>query len=110
MGKQYEVNENFAFIAKSCLDALEKGKLKKAEEHLKDLNEELEEHNDDIIAADLSKHGWLTATRLKNKSGISKNLLKRLEKEDDAIDRWRRKEGTGRTFQSIVAKGTLSMY
>ena len=96
--KQYEVNENFAYIAKSCLDALEKGKLKKAEEHLKDLNEELEEHND-IIAADLSKHGWLTVTRLKNKSGISKNLLKRLEKEDDAIDRWRRKEGTG-SFQA----------
>ena len=68
----------------------------KAEKVLEDLQEDLELHQEDIIAADLSRNGWLTVSRLRNKSSLPSSLLKQIEKEDDAIDRWKRKSSIGR--------------
>ena len=66
--KQYEVNEEFCNISRCVQSALKKGHIEKARAKIEELTEDLEAHGEDIIAADLSRHGWLTVQRLRNKS------------------------------------------
>ena len=89
--KQYEVNEEFCNISRCVQSALKKGHIEKAAAKIEELTEDLEAHGEDIIAADLSRHGWLTVQRLRNKSSLSSSLLKQLEKEDEAIDKNKKK-------------------
>ena len=55
--KQHEVNENFLKLCRRALSCLEKSHIAKAKNYLKDLKEDLEEHSEDIITADFSRHG-----------------------------------------------------
>ena len=94
--KQHEVNDKFLKIVRRSISCLEKAHTSKAKTYLKELKEELEEHSEDIIAADISRHGWLTVSRIRDRGSLSSAVIRRIEKEDDNIDK-RRKSVVGQT-------------
>ena len=104
--KQYEVNDNFAKIIRRSVSCLEKGHVSKTVSYLKDLKNDLEEHSQDIIAADFSRHGWLTVSRIRNRGSLPTSILKQIEKEDEQIDKRRKQpifkvpKGTGKVDES----------
>ena len=112
--KQNEINEEFCRLAKAAKTALEKNQIAKVNDLLVDLIDGLEDHSEDIIAADVSRHGWLTVQRLRNKSSLPSTLLKRLEKEDASIDRWKKKmprsDGRSEGRSSQVDGNTYSKF
>ena len=94
--EQFGVNRDFLNIVKRASACLEKNYLEKLKNLLEELEIGLEEHEEDLICADLSRNGWLTVKRIRNKSSVSSDLLKKLEKEDDSIDRRKKRIGDGR--------------
>ena len=90
--KQFEVNENFLRTTRRAISAISSKQVDKTKSYLEDLKEDLEEHSNDIIAADFSRNGWLTVARVRNRSALPAKLIRLIEKEDDIIDR--RKKST----------------
>ena len=76
---------------KRAISNIKKGYLDKVRSLLNELQDSIEEQGQDLITADISRHGWLTVSRLKNKGPLTSNLLKRIEKEDKTLDNWRKK-------------------
>ena len=88
--KQYSVNEDFLKILRRGLSCLEKGQYSRARTYLEELKDDIEEHSEDIIAADFSRHGWLTVSRIRNCGSLPTSVLRQIEKEDDNIDKKRK--------------------
>ena len=89
--EQFSVSVGHLKIARRISSCLEKGYFEKAKVLSRELEGEIEEHTEDLVAADVSRNGWLTVKRLRNKSVLPTNLLKKIEKEDDSIDIQRKK-------------------
>ena len=81
----------FIRIAKKLQKALDKQQIHLAKNLAEDLLNDLEEHQEDLIAADLSRNGWLTVARIRNRCSLSENILREIEKADDQIDNRRSK-------------------
>ena len=62
--KQFDVNKNFLRIAKKIEKSLKKQQVHVAKTQTETLIEDLETHEEDLIAADVSRNGWLTVARL----------------------------------------------
>ena len=90
--QQYEVNHNFQKIVKRSLSCLEKGYTDKVRAYLEELDDSLEEHREDLIAADLSRNEWLAVQHLRNRSALPSSFLKKLERLDKFLDDSRKKE------------------
>ena len=93
LGKQHEVNEGFLDLTKKIQKCLGKQQLYQAKSLVDELLNEIECHSEDLVVADLSRNGWLTVQRLRNRCSLPSNLLKKLEKFDDEIDN-RKKKGS----------------
>ena len=89
--KQYEVNKGFTRLAKKIQKSLDKQQVHLAKNLTEDLINDLEEHQEDLIAADISRNGWLTVARIRNRCSLPKNILREIEKADDQIDSRRSK-------------------
>ena len=85
--KQFEINENFEKLAKRVEKALKSGRIEKAKDFIEKLVDEIEEHSEDLIGADVSRNGWLAVSRVRNRSSLPKNFLKELERVDASIDK-----------------------
>ena len=95
--KQFDVNRDFLLLAKKIQKCLDKQQIYQAKDHIENLLDELKTHQEDLIAADISRNGWLAVARLRDKCSLPKSLLKELEKVDDQIDNRRKKYRNGRT-------------
>ena len=89
--KQFEVISEFSKITKRAISNLKKGYNDKVKTLLYELQESIEEQEQDLITADISRHGWLTVSRLKNRGSLTSNLLKKIEKVDENLDKKRRR-------------------
>ena len=85
--KQWEVNDRFEKIAKRAESALKKGRIEKAKSCIEELVDGLEEHSEDLIGADISRHGWLSVARVRNRTSLPKDFLKELERVDTSLDK-----------------------
>ena len=97
--KQFEVNESFLKLTSRSLTCVERGHYSKAKKHLRALKEELEEHSEDVIAADFSRYGWLTVSRIRNRGALPTAVLRQIEKEDDNIEKRKRQGGMATQFK-----------
>jgi hypothetical protein len=97
--KQYQVNSQFKDLAAKIQLALTAKDLLKAKEATDALEEQLEEHEQDLVIADSSPHGWLAVARVRTAKELPKSLRKRLAVvEKDLNQQKQRNGGAGRKF------------
>ena len=88
--KQYTHNQKVLVKSKKILKLLRKDKVRKAKDLVKDLIGVLEDHSEDLIVADTSRHGWLTVHQLRGGDKLSSNLQRKIERSSSISDRGNR--------------------
>jgi hypothetical protein len=76
--KQYQVNLGFKYLAVKIKKALKAKELKKAKRAADELVDSLDEHEQDLIIADISPHGWLAVNKLRTSADLPKEVRKKL--------------------------------
>jgi hypothetical protein len=105
--KQYQVNNQFKDLAAKIQLALTARDLTKAKEATDALEEQLEEHEQDLVIADSSPHGWLAVARVRTAKELPKALRKRLAAvEKDLNQQKQRHGGSGRKFIKNAQQGS----
>lgn len=91
--KQFTVNSGFKDLAEKVLTALHASEVQVAKELAAELVEELEKHEEDLIIADSSPHGWLAVAKVRSATDLPKNLRKRLAQVEKDLDARRPRDG-----------------
>jgi len=93
--KQYQVNLEFKELAEKVVDALSKRELERGELVAGQLLEKIELHEQDLIIADTSPHGWLAVAKVRSNTELPKHVRKKLEQvnKDLAARRTFRQDG-----------------
>ena len=92
--KQYQINVEFKELATKVVAAVERSDKDRALETGGQLLEKLEEHEQDLIIADSSPHGWLAVAKVRSNTDLPKNIRKKLEQvERDLAARRKRTDG-----------------
>lgn len=94
--KQFEINSEFRDIAVRIKTALVDNEPRRAEVSVDKLLELLERHEEDLIIADVSPHGWLAVAKIRGTKELPKNLRKRLEQVDRELATKRQSYGQAR--------------
>jgi hypothetical protein len=76
--KQYQVNHGFKELAIKTKKALKAKEWKKAKKTVEELIDSLEEHEQDLVIADISPHGWLAVNKLRTSADLPKEVRKKL--------------------------------
>jgi hypothetical protein len=104
--KQYQVNNQFKDLAAKIQLAITAKDLAKAKEATDALEEQLEEHEQDLVIADTSPHGWLAVARVRTAKELPKDLRKRLAAvEKDLTIQKQRNGGSTRKFGKNPQQG-----
>ena len=90
--KQFLYNMKVSTKLKKVKSLLKKQKLNRALESVRDLLKLVEDHNDDLLIAENSRHGWLTVHQLRGGSSLSSDLQKKVEKIDSRLDKSRQQQ------------------
>ena len=80
--KQFEVNNGFLDLARKGLSCVQSGADRRAVKHLEELVQQLEGHEEDLLIADASPHGWLAVSKIRSTKELPKNIRKRLAEVD----------------------------
>jgi threonyl-tRNA synthetase len=80
--KQYEINAGFLETAQKALTCVEEKNIIRAKALLENLVQQLQEHEEDLLIADASPHGWLAVAKLRTTKELPKSLRKRLAEVD----------------------------
>jgi len=80
--KQFEVNSGFLEAARKVQVSIQASELKRAGKHVEELVQLLENHEQDILIADASPHGWLAVSKIRSTKELPKNIRKRLAEVD----------------------------
>jgi hypothetical protein len=80
--KQFQVNYSFKETAQKAVAALEASEVIRAKELLLSLVSDIERHEEDLIIADTSPHGWLAVSKIRSGQELPKSLRKKLEQVD----------------------------
>ena len=135
------IEKQFTFNEKVLSDLKKIKKLYKKKRHigdkLKEIVKLLEDHAEELLVADSSRHGWLTVHQLRGNQNLSSELLKKVDKIDNRLDKqkpqndrtrrgsgypskvdqkdgsftYRKKKGPGELLQELVTRkreGTCS--
>jgi Zn-dependent M16 (insulinase) family peptidase len=104
--KQFQVNFAFRELVTGIQQALAIKDWEKAEELAEELAEKLEQHEQDLIIADTSPHGWLTVSKLRNSTELPKAVWKRLDViEKELATKKQKYGGPRRNFKQFSAAG-----
>jgi hypothetical protein len=76
--KQFQVNSSFRELAAKIQQAHAVKDWEAAAAVADQLADQLETHEQDLVIADSSPHGWLTVNKLRNSTDLPKSLRKRL--------------------------------
>jgi hypothetical protein len=90
------VNLSFKEIAEKIRKAHKAKEWKRAKRATSELLDLLEEHEQDLIVADISPHGWLAVSKLRNSSELPKALRKKLTLVEKDLDAQKNKNGGAR--------------
>jgi hypothetical protein len=91
--KQYQVNLSFKELAKKIKKAHKAKEWRRAKRTTSELLDLLEEHEQDLIVADISPHGWLAVSKLRNSSELPKDLRKKLSVVEKDLDAQKNRHG-----------------
>ena len=64
--KQYELNSAFLDLAQKAQASVEARDGERAKQYLGDLIKQLEQHEEDLLIADASPHGWLAVSKIQS--------------------------------------------
>ncbi len=103
--KQFEVNTKVAELTDKSLAAVRRNSRRKAKAALKQLRDEIREHQEDLVIADTSPNCWLAVAKLRNRSELSDELRRKLEKVDKEIWRCRSYGGAQKKFSKFQNHG-----
>jgi YesN/AraC family two-component response regulator len=107
--KQFQVNFKFKELVQKIQQALKDKSVKKAKKIAEELEEALDEHEQDLIIADISPHGWLAVSKLRNSSDLPKSVRKRLATVEKDLDAQRAKNGGNKKkFLNVSTAGQES--
>jgi hypothetical protein len=108
--KQFQVNTQFKETVAKIQAALAAKDTGKAQEATNSLAEQLEEHEQDLIIADTSPHGWLAVSKLRTTKDLPKAVRKRLAavERDLAQQKTKKYGGPGKKFGGFQAKSSES--
>jgi hypothetical protein len=91
--KQFQVNLKFKELVSKIQQAHSDKEWKKAKYAADELAEGLEEHEQDLVIADISPHGWLAVSKIRNSTDLPKSLRKRLAAVEKEIDAQKARNG-----------------
>ena len=80
--KQYQINGEFKEQALRIQAAVAKGDKALAEDEVGGLLKVLEKHEEDLVIADTSPHGWLAVAKVRAGTELPKDLRKKLSQVD----------------------------
>jgi hypothetical protein len=100
--KQFQVNAAFKKLAKKTLAALEASDIQRANDTVHTLVADIEKHEEDLIIADTSPHGWLAVAKVRAGQELSKSLRKKLAQVEK--DLANRKNGGFKKKHNFVSK------
>jgi hypothetical protein len=108
--KQFQVNSQFKELTGKIQSALAAKDIGKAKELLELLADNIEEHEQDLIIADSSPHGWLTVAKLRTTKELPKDVRRRLSaiERDLAAQKSRKYGGVGKKFNKFPQQGSES--
>ncbi len=84
--KQFHINSGFKDLATKAQLALEAGEVQRAKDTVDALLHQLEEHEENLIIADSSPHGWLAVSKLRTHTELPKNVRKKLAQVEKELD------------------------
>jgi len=93
--KQYELNSSFLDLAQKAQASVEVRDGERAKLHLGELIKQLTQHEEDLLIADASPHGWLAVSKIRSTKELPKDLRKRLAAVDKQLSSQRTKDGDG---------------
>jgi len=93
--KQYELNTAFLDLAQKAQAAVEIRDGERAKLHLGELIKQLGEHEEDLLIADASPHGWLAVSKIRSTKELPKDLRKRLAAVDKQLSSQKEKPMDG---------------
>jgi len=93
--KQNEVNSGFLEVARKAQASANAGDARRAGKHLEELIQLLEAHEQDLLIADASPHGWLAVSKIRSTKELPKNIRKRLAEVDRQLSSQKDKPGDG---------------
>jgi hypothetical protein len=105
--KQFQINSQYKELVGKTQQALSSNDQQKAKELLQLLADQLEEHEQDLIIADSSPHGWLTVSKLRTTKELPKALRKRLAEVERDLNQQKQKKngGPGKRFTRFPQQG-----
>jgi hypothetical protein len=104
--KQFQVNASFRELTAKIQQAHAVKDWEGADAAADQLAEQLETHEQDLVIADSSPHGWLAVNKLRNSTDLPKSLRKRLAVvEKELASKKQRYGGPRRKFQQFQAPG-----
>jgi hypothetical protein len=104
--KQFQVNYAFRDLTAKIQQALAVKDWETAQEVTDHLAEQLEQHEQDLVIADTSPHGWLAVSKLRNSTELPKSIRKKLAAVEKQLDSRKPKNGgPRRKFQQFSSGG-----
>jgi len=106
--RQFHINAGFKEMALKAQQALEASEIGRARDQLDHLVAQLEEHEENLIIADSSPHGWLAVSKVRSHKELPKSLRKKLAQVEKELDSKRprsRYGGTQRRFGGVQREG-----
>jgi len=94
--KQYEINSEFREVALRIKSALVENEPRRAETSVDKLLELLERHEEDLLIADVSPHGWLAVAKIRGTKELPKSIRRRLEQVDRELASQKKQYGQTR--------------
>ena len=91
--KQFQINSSFRDLVAKIQAALEAGEVQRAKDVAEVLERQLGEHEEDLIIADTSPHGWLAVARLRRGKELPKAVRKRLDQVEKELAQNQRRDG-----------------
>lgn len=99
--RQFEVNTGFRELATKAQVALAVGDQQRWDEFLNQLTDQLQRHEEDLIIADTSQHGWLAVSKLRTGQELPKAIQKKLARIEKELDQRRRDGGARKKFSPV---------
>jgi hypothetical protein len=107
--KQYQVNLGFKELGVKIKKALKAKEWKKAKRAADELVDSLDEHEQDLIIADISPHGWLAVNKLRTSADLPKEVRKKLAVVEKDLAAQKVKNGKAKgNFRQIPQAGAGS--
>ena len=84
--RQFEVNARILALNHKMQKVLKNKDYKRVKSLVREQEEELKEHQENLMIAEFSQHGWLTVSKIRGEKHLDSSVIKKIQKVDALID------------------------